>query len=72
MAYILDLRESLGTNCRAKSAVDRAAVHNLYSKLEQMSSSEEDFGSDEEEGGFTQIGLEMKLDARKPSVLSQR
>ena len=69
MADILDeLRESLGTQFRAKSAVDRAVGHHLDSKLEQMSSSGEDFDSDEEEGGFTQIGLEMDLNVRKPSV----
>ena len=69
MADTLDIfRESLGTHFRAKTSVDRAVVHHLDSKLEQMSSSGEDFGSDEEEGGFTQIGLEMELDARKPSV----
>ena len=37
-----------------------------------MSSSGEDFESDEEEGGFTQIGLEMDLDVRKPSVPQPR
>ena len=69
MADILDeLRESLGTQFREKSAVDIAVGHHLDSKLEQMSSSGEDFDSDEEEGGFTQIGLEMDLDARKPAV----
>ena len=31
-----------------------------------------DFDSDEEEGGFTQIGLEMELDVRKPSVPQPR
>ena len=59
-----ELRESHGTQFRAESAVDRAAVHHLDSKLEQISSGE-DFDSDEEEGGFTQIGLEMDLDVRK-------
>ena len=56
-----ELRESHGTQFRANSAVDRTAVHHLDSKLEQISSSGEDFDSDEEEGGFTRIGLEMDL-----------